>query len=173
MNFGEQFKKIRTEKKLTQEDVAAQLHVSRQAVSNWENNKNLPDIEMIVAIVKTFGVSLDRLILGDNAENNITAKLIQDGSDTRRAKLNLITVVIGSLLLFMGIACILIKAFSVEYIDEAGFLHENFFLLPIAFLLIFCGILSFLIAAVASGVHRIRARRKRRKARAAEETPSI
>lgn len=54
MNFGEQFKKIRTEKKLTQEQVASQLHLSRQAVSNWENNKNLPDIEMVVDIARTF-----------------------------------------------------------------------------------------------------------------------
>ena len=161
MNFGEQFKKIRSEKNLTQEQVAARLHISRQAVSNWENNKNLPDIEMVVDIARTFQVSLDRLILGDCADNNLTAKLIQDGSDTHRAKLNLVSILIGAVLLLMGIGCILIKANSVEYIDASGYLHENFFLLPIGFLLIFCGLLSFLIAGVATAVHAIRARRKR------------
>ena len=129
MNFGEQFKKIRTEKKLTQEQVASQLHLSRQAVSNWENNKNLPDIEMVVDIARTFQLSLDELILGDSAENNMTAKLIKDGSDTRRAKLNLSSIFIGAVLLLMGIGCITIQAFSVEYTDAAGYLHENFFLL--------------------------------------------
>lgn len=150
MNFGEQFKKLRTEKKLTQEQVASQLHVSRQAVSNWENNKNLPDIEMIVEIARTFQLSLDQLILGDDAENNMTAKLIRDGSDTYRAKLNLISICIGTMLLIMGVGCILIKANSVEYIDAAGVLHENFFLLPIGFLFIFCGVLSFLITGISN-----------------------
>lgn len=154
MNFGEQFKKIRTEKKLTQEQVASQLHLSRQAVSNWENNKNLPDIEMVVDIARTFQLSLDELILGDSAENNMTAKLIKDGSDTRRAKLNLYSIFIGAVLLPMGIGCIIIKAFSVEYTDAAGYLHENFFLL------LFCGLLSFLIAGIATVLHTIIAKRK-------------
>lgn len=171
MNFGEQFKKIRLEKSLTQEDVATQLHISRQAVSNWENNKNLPDIEMIVEIAKTFDLSLDQLIFGDDADNNMTAKLIQDGGDTHRAKLNLYSIFIGAVLLIMGIGCIIIKAYSVEYIDEAGFLHENFFLLPIGFLLIFCGLLSILIAGIASAVHAVRRNLKEKKA-AADNTPT-
>ncbi len=160
MNFGEQFKKIRTEKKLTQEQVASQLHLSRQAVSNWENNKNLPDIEMVVDIARTFQLSLDELILGDSAENNMTAKLIKDGSDTRRAKLNLSSIFIGAVLLLMGIGCIIIQAFSVEYTDAAGYLHENFSLLPIGFLLLFCGLLSFLIAGIVTVLHTIIAKRK-------------
>ena len=43
MDFGEQIKSIRQKEKLTQEQFAMKLNVSRQAVSNWENNKNLPD----------------------------------------------------------------------------------------------------------------------------------
>lgn len=101
-------------------------------IAFWENNKNLPDIEMVVDIARTFQLSLDELILGDSAENNMTAKLIKDGSDTRRAKLNLSSIFIGAVLLLMGIGCIIIQAFSVEYIDAAGYLHENFFLLLFA-----------------------------------------
>lgn len=100
------------------------------------------------------------MILGDSAENNMTAKLIKDGSDTRRAKLNLYSIFIGAVLLLMGIGCIIIKAFSVEYIDAAGYLHENFFLLHIGFLLLFCGLLSFLIAGIATVLHTIIAKRK-------------
>ena len=156
MNFGEQFKKIRTDMKLTQEQVATQLHISRQAVSNWENNKNLPDIEMIVDIARTFHLSLDQLILGDTAENNLTEKLIKDGSETRRAKLNLISVCIGTMLLIMGAGCILIKANSVEYIDADGILHENFFLLPIGFLFLFSGVLTFLCAGISNAIRALR-----------------
>lgn len=103
---------------------------------------------MVVDIARTFQLSLDELILGDSAENNMTAKLIKDGSDTRRAKLNLSSIFIGAVLLLLGIGCIIIQAFSVEYIDAAGYLHENFSLLPIGFLLLFCGLLSFLIAEI-------------------------
>lgn len=165
MNFGEQFKKIRLEMAMTQEQVAAKLNVSRQAISNWENNKNLPDIEMVVNIARTFNLSLDRLILGDEEGNNMTQKLINDGSETRRAKFNLIAICIGSLLLFMGLGCLFIKANSVEYIDADGFLHENFFLLPIAFLFMFCGILTFAITGIKNIASRIIQRRRCEKER--------
>ena len=48
MDFGKQIKKIRTDRGLTQEQMAGMLNVSRQAISNWENNKNLPDLELII-----------------------------------------------------------------------------------------------------------------------------
>lgn len=60
--------------------------------------------------------------------NNLTEKLIKDGNETKRAKINLISISIGGILLCIGIACIFLKAVSVEYIDAQGILHENFFL---------------------------------------------
>ncbi len=66
MDFGMQIKKIRTERKLTQAQMAEQLNVTRQAVSNWENNRNLPDIEMLILMSRVFQISLDELILGGN-----------------------------------------------------------------------------------------------------------
>ena len=63
MEFNEQIKRLRKENNLTQEEMAKKLNVTRQAISNWENNRNLPDFEMIILIAKTFGVSLDELIL--------------------------------------------------------------------------------------------------------------
>ena len=62
MDFGKQIRQIRKDSKLTQEKMAAKLNVSRQAVSNWENNKNLPDLEMIITISRVFGLSLDQLM---------------------------------------------------------------------------------------------------------------
>lgn len=148
MDFGKQIRQIRKDAKLTQEQMAAKLNVSRQAVSNWENNKNLPDLEMIITISRVFGLSLDQLILGGDNMNNMTEKLINDGSETRRTKMNLIMVGIGAALLCLGVLCILLKAVSVEYIDAQGVLHENFFLLPIGFLFIFSGMITFVIAGV-------------------------
>lgn len=148
MDFGEQLRKIRKDRGLTQEQVASKLNVSRQAISNWENNKNLPDIEMVVELSMAFDLSLDQLILGGKDMNNMTEKLIKDGSETRRAKMNLIAIIIGAALLFFGVSCILIKSISVEYIDAEGFLHENFFLLPIGFFFIFSGLVTFAVTGI-------------------------
>ena len=90
MDFGEQIKSIRQKEKLTQEQFAMKLNVSRQAVSNWENNKNLPDIGMLILMSDVFEISLDYLIKGENKMNNMTEKVIKDGSETRRAKYNMV-----------------------------------------------------------------------------------
>ena len=148
MDFGEQIKKLRKETQLTQEQFAEKLNISRQAISNWENNRNLPDIEMLIQISKVFQISLDQLILGGNQMNNMAEKLIKDGSETRRAKMNMISTVIGGIFMLLGFVCLLIKTLSVEYLDKAGVLHENFFLIPISALFILCGTVTFLATGV-------------------------
>ena len=158
MDFGEQIKHIRQQENLTQEQFAEKLSVSRQAVSNWENNKNLPDIGMLILMSDVFQISLDQLIKGDSQMNNMTCKVIKDGSETRRARFNMITSIVGGVLMLLGAMALVIKALSVEYVDAEGVLHENFFLLPIGFLCIFCGLIAFL----AVGIHAIAAAVKSR-----------
>lgn len=53
--------------------------MSWQTVSSWENNRNLPNLEMTVQIAKAFSLSLDQLILGGS---DMTEKLISDGNET-------------------------------------------------------------------------------------------
>lgn len=156
MDFGKQIKQIRTEKNLTQEQMANMLNVSRQAVSNWENNKNLPDLELLILMSRVFSLSLDQLILGGSEMNNMTAKLIKDGSETRRARINLILIIIASVLLFIGAGCFVWKLFSPEYVDAQGLLHEKFFLIPIGFLFIFSSLITFSVAGVKKLIERIR-----------------
>lgn len=111
MEFSQQIRQIRNENKLTQEEMSQKIHVTRQAVSNWENGKNLPDIGMLVEIANTFHVSLDWLILGgDNNMNDMTEKLIEDGSEGRRAKRNVIAAWAGAVLVLAGAVLFLIKS---------------------------------------------------------------
>ena len=63
MNFAEKLYYLRTENGYSQEALAEQLHVSRQAVSKWELGTTLPDTDKIVAIGELFGVSLDSLLV--------------------------------------------------------------------------------------------------------------
>ncbi|MGM9947176.1 helix-turn-helix domain-containing protein [Floccifex sp.] len=144
MEFSQRIKSLRKEKNLTQEQLAQSLHVSRQAVSNWENNRNLPDIEMLIQISSVFDVSLDELLTG----KELKEKIIVDGNESRRAKMNLISTIIGGCLILLGFIFIFIKACSVEYIDEMGFLHENFFLLPMAFFSMFTGLLIIFFTGI-------------------------
>jgi len=66
MNIGNEIKTRRTELNLTQEDLAKKLNVSRTAISNWEQQRNYPDIELLVTISDVLDVSLDKLLRGDS-----------------------------------------------------------------------------------------------------------
>lgn len=149
MEFSEQIREIRKENHLTQEEMAARLHVTRQAISNWENGKNLPDIEMLMEISRTFQISLDRLIFGGEEKmNDMAEKLIDDGSEGKRAKRNMAASLSGAILVIAGVLLFLIKGASVEYVDEAGILHENFWMIGIGWLLIFAGIITLAVNLV-------------------------
>lgn len=68
MELGKQIKKHRTDKKLSQEQLAERIFVSRQTISNWENDKNYPDIKSLLLLSEVFEVSLDDLVKGDLEE---------------------------------------------------------------------------------------------------------
>ncbi len=57
-------KTLRKEKNLTQDQLAEALHVTRQAVSNWENGKTEPDIETLSQLAEFFEVDVERIIYG-------------------------------------------------------------------------------------------------------------
>ena len=65
MDIGKQISNIRKEHQLTQEEFGRLFHVTRQTVSNWENRKSFPDLQMLVEISNQFNVSLDTLLKGD------------------------------------------------------------------------------------------------------------
>ena len=65
MELSRQIKKYRTQANLSQEELAEKIFVSRQTISNWENDKNYPDIKSLVLMSEVFRVSLDNLIKGD------------------------------------------------------------------------------------------------------------
>lgn len=64
-NVSKSIKRLRSNKKMTQDELAAILNVTRQAVSNWENEKTQPDIETITKIAEYFGVSTEEIIYGE------------------------------------------------------------------------------------------------------------
>ena len=65
MNIGNQILNIRKEQQMTQEEFGKLFHVTRQTVSNWENEKSYPDLQILVEISNRFDVSLDTLLKED------------------------------------------------------------------------------------------------------------
>ena len=65
MQLGQAIVQIRKERGLTQEAFAKMYNVTRQTVSNWENEKSYPDLSTLVKISDEFNVSLDVLLKGD------------------------------------------------------------------------------------------------------------
>ena len=61
LNIGSQIKKYREQLKISQEELADKVFVSRQTISNWENNKNYPDIKSLSLLSYIFNVSIDEL----------------------------------------------------------------------------------------------------------------
>ena len=65
MEIGTNLKNARSNANLTQEDIAEKIGVSRQTVSNWENNKSYPDIISVIRLSDIYGISLDTLLKED------------------------------------------------------------------------------------------------------------
>ena len=65
MEIGKKLKNARIEAGLTQEKAAEKIEVSRQTISNWENEKSYPDIISVIALSDLYSVSLDELLKGD------------------------------------------------------------------------------------------------------------
>ena len=63
MGLGERIYKLRTQKAMSQGDLADALGVSRQSISKWETNGSVPELDKLVKLSEVFGVSLDELIL--------------------------------------------------------------------------------------------------------------
>ncbi len=65
MNLHYQIKKYRNRLSVSQEELADEVYVSRQTISNWERGKNYPDIHSLLLLSNFFGISLDELVKGD------------------------------------------------------------------------------------------------------------
>ncbi len=92
-------KKIRTEKKLTQDALAEKLHVTRQAISNWENDKTKPDIESLEMLAEVLDVDIEELIYGEKKE------VINSHDKTKQKnRIKITLAVVGSIFVASGLA---------------------------------------------------------------------
>ena len=104
MTFGEKLQLLRKRQGLSQEKLAEQLDVSRQAISKWELGESLPDTENVVQLGKLFDVSIDYLLKDEFLrEDGIPAAQNNTAGSQRKFRSN-IQLVIG--IICTAIGCI-------------------------------------------------------------------
>lgn len=91
MNIGTKIIVIRKQRNMTQEDFAKIFHVTRQTVSNWENEKSYPDLQTLVQISNEFNVSLDTML----KEDMLMVKKIDDYKIYKKIFIGLITCILA------------------------------------------------------------------------------
>lgn len=70
---GKTIAKLRQNRNMTQQQLAAALNVSHQAVSKWETGAALPDVQTLVALTRLFGITIEQLLDGDVPEDRVEA----------------------------------------------------------------------------------------------------
>ena len=73
--IGNLIKELRKKNNLTQEKFAEKYGVTYQAVSKWENGKNIPDISLLKQICDDYNININDLLEGKNSENNQSKKV--------------------------------------------------------------------------------------------------
>ena len=89
MEIGCKLKNARNEQGITQEQAAELLDVSRQTISNWENNKSYPDIISVIKMSDIYSISLDHLLKEEKSMNQTYQEFLEESTDTVKAKRNL------------------------------------------------------------------------------------
>lgn len=105
MEIGKKLKEARLGAKLTQEQAAERLFVSRQTISNWENEKTYPDIVSVIKLSDLYSISLDELLKGDTK----MLEHLEESTDIVKSNRKLLLAVMANIVVFL--ACLLMAAF--------------------------------------------------------------
>lgn len=116
MKIGDKLKKARMDKNLTQEEVAEKIFVSRQSISNWENNKTYPDIGNVIALSDLYQISLDELLKG--SDNFM--KHLEESTDIVKSNKKLVIAILFALVV------VIVMALFTEFLPEKVFLISIF-----------------------------------------------
>lgn len=100
MEIGTQIKQHRTARGLSQEELAEQVYVTRQTLSNWETGKTYPDINSLLRLSDLFHVSLDELVKGD------IQKMKEQINQNDIREFNTASIIFAALLLLMVLSAV-------------------------------------------------------------------
>lgn len=139
MSLGQRLIELRKEKKLSQEEVAGKLNVTRQTVSKWETDQSTPDFDKILPLCELYGISTEELITGkkvviqEEKQEKTKEEIISDTPEKKSKRVK--SLVIGILIYFVAISWIMV---SIPVIKMNPIASSAIFLL-------ICGIATCLI----------------------------
>ena len=143
MKFGDNLKLIRKNKKMSQEQLAEKMNVSRQSVSKWENGESYPEMNNILELCKIFNCKLNDLVHTDmtdisSLDEEIIMNVVKFNEKKQKEVKTLSNVIsligkIGAIVLKVAIPFIILAMILVPYIinnveiknNEIGFKTEN------------------------------------------------
>lgn len=99
MEIGKKLKAARGKCDMTQEQAAEKLYVSRQTISNWENEESYPDIVSVVKMSELYGVSLDELLKGDDE----MMKHLEETTDVVKSNKRLLAAIVLNIVVMLAL----------------------------------------------------------------------
>lgn len=109
MEIGAKLKEARVKEGFTQEYVAEAIQVSRQTISNWENEKSYPDILSVIKLSDLYHISLDKLL----KEDKKMIEHLEESTDTVKSNRKLIfAIALNILLLLLFLILNILHGFS-------------------------------------------------------------
>lgn len=103
MTLHEKILYYRKQARLSQEELAARVGVSRQAVSKWEGDAAQPELDKIVALARLFGITTDQLLLGETPDPGPPTAAAPGRREPRWYLLGLLPLAVGGYLLIRGV----------------------------------------------------------------------
>lgn len=141
MNLGENIFRLRTEKNLSQENLADALEVSRQSVSKWENNTAVPELEKLMKMAKLFDITLDALVSGENSVPEVQ-RPVPEAQPLHTGEISRIQKILGIIFLCFGLLSTLVFA-VLAFLPKVNV--EVSFAIVLSVPLILCGIVCLLV----------------------------
>ena len=134
MEIGSKLKNARNEKGITQEQAAELLGVSRQTISNWENNKSYPDIISVIKMSDIYSVSLDHLLKEEKSMKQTYQEFLEESTNTVKAKRNLGMIILLSTYFIVWVVAMIVFWNNREPITSELDIIFRWILLPLLLL---------------------------------------
>ncbi len=129
MDLGNRLYELRKAKKISQEEAAEKLNVTRQTISKWETNQSQPDFDKIIPICELYGITTEELF-GNKIENNKEVKK-EETIDIGYEKKTALVVSVSVFLYFIAVIWIILAS-SFSWLNEVVMISIFLFICAIA-----------------------------------------
>lgn len=119
VELNEKLISLRKDKKMSQQDLAEALNVSRQAVSRWEVGIAVPSMDNLLALSKLFGVPLNELVGADRGADTLKSETVRSSGNIKgRSVLKVVLIILAAVALVVAIVITYLNQKEVEPVEQ-------------------------------------------------------